>query len=178
MTTINIAGASEGRVAPFIAEKRQKNHGQCLIVVPTLSRAQRLQTDLSFFNGGEPVYVLPPDEDSAIAYEAKSNDALLERIRVLKAVTGGERCTVIAPVTGAIRKMPPKEIFTGNKIELELGQDLDLGDLRSRLSLLGYDRTSMVEARGEYSIRGGISRRYFIDGNKFFFIYTGILYTA
>lgn len=164
MTTINIAGASEGRVAPFIAEKRQENHGQCLIVVPTLSRAQRLQTDLSFFNGGEPVYVLPPDEDSAIAYEAKSNDALMERIRVLKAVTGGERCIVIAPVTGAIRKMPPKEIFTENTIELELGQDLDLGQLRNRLSLLGYDRVSMVEARGEYSIRGGIIDIYTPEG--------------
>ncbi len=153
---INIAGASEGRIAPFIAESRQKSDGQCLIVVPTLNRARRLQTDLSFFNGEEPVYILPPDEDSAIAYEAKSNDYLLERMRVLKALTRGERCTVIAPVTGAIRKLPPKEIFTENTIELSVGQDVDISELKDRLSLLGYDRVSMVEARGEYSIRGGI----------------------
>ena len=112
MKMINIAGASEGRVAPFIAESRQESDGQCLIVVPTLNRARRLQTDLSFFNAGEPIYILPPEEDSAIAYEAKSNDALLERMRVLRAVTSGEKCTVIAPVTGALKKLPPKETLS------------------------------------------------------------------
>ena len=99
MKMINIAGASEGRIAPFIAESRQGKDGQCLIVVPTLNRARRLQNDLSFFNAGEPIYILPPEEDSAIAYEAKNNDALLERMRVLRALTSGERCTVIAPVS-------------------------------------------------------------------------------
>lgn len=156
MTTINIAGASEGRIAPYIAESRQKNHGQCLIIVPTLNRARRLQTDLSFFNGEEPIYILPPDEESIIAYEAKSNDALLERMRVLRALTDGQSCTVIAPVTGAIRKLPPGEMFAENKLELKLGEDLDLSRLRDQLSLFGYERAAMVEARGEYSIRGGI----------------------
>ena len=156
MKMINIAGASEGRIAPFIAESRQERDGQCLIVVPTLNRARRLQTDLSFFNGDEQIYILPPEEDSAIAYEAKSNETLLERMRVLKAITGSERCTVIAPVTGAVRKLPPKEIFTENVIELSVGQDVDLAWLRGRLALLGYERASMVEARGEYSMRGGI----------------------
>lgn len=156
MKMINIAGASEGRIAPYIAESRRESDGQCLIVVPTLNRARRLQSDLSFFNGEEPVYILPPDEDSAIAYEAKSNDSLLERMRVLKALTNGAKCTVIAPVTGAIRRIPPKEVFTENTLELSLGEDLDISMLRSKLSLLGYERATMVEARGEYSIRGGI----------------------
>ena len=153
---INIAGASEGRIAPFIAESRQGKDGQCLIVVPTLNRARRLQIDLSFFNADEPIYILPPDEDSAIAYEAKSNDALLERMRVLRALTSGERCTVIAPVTGAVKKLPPKETFTENVIELQMGQDVDLTQLREQLALLGYERATMIEARGEYSMRGGI----------------------
>ncbi len=156
MKMINIAGASEGRIAPFIAESRQERDGQCLIVVPTLNRARRLQSDLSFFNAGEPIYILPPEDDSAMAYEAKNNDDLLERMRVLRAITSGERCTVIAPVTGAIRKMPPPETFTENIITLEKGQDIDISELRGRLSLLGYERVSMVEARGEYSMRGGI----------------------
>ena len=153
---INVAGASEGRIAPFIAESRQEKDGQCLIVVPTLNRARRLQSDLSFFNGDEPIYILPPEEDRAMAYEAKSNDSLLERMRVLRALTSGERCTVIAPVTGAVKKLPPAETFTSNIIDLQMGQDVDLSELRNRLSLLGYERVSMIEARGEYSMRGGI----------------------
>ena len=132
MKMINIAGASDGRIAPYIAESRRESDGQCLIVVSTLNRARRLQSDLSFFNGEEPVYILPPDEDSAIAYEAKSNDSLLERMRVLKALTNGGKCTVIAPVTGAVRRIPPKEVFTENTLELSLGEDLDISGLEIR----------------------------------------------
>ena len=41
---INYAGASEGRVAPIMAEKIKENKGQSLIVVPTLNRAKRSQS--------------------------------------------------------------------------------------------------------------------------------------
>ncbi len=45
---INITGASDGRVAPIIAEILEKVKGQSLIVVPTFNKAKRLATDLSF----------------------------------------------------------------------------------------------------------------------------------
>ena len=49
---INITGASDGRVAPIIAEILEKVKGQSLIVVPTFNKAKRLATDLSFFASG------------------------------------------------------------------------------------------------------------------------------
>lgn len=107
---INIAGASEGRIAPIIANLRKDKKGQSLIVVSTLNRAKRLASDLSFFSG-ENIYILPPEEESLIQFEARSNDDLLKRMSVLRAVSRGEDCIVIAPVTGAIKKLPPKEIF-------------------------------------------------------------------
>ena len=45
---INITGASDGRVAPIIAEILEKVKGQSLIVVPTFNKAKRLATSLSF----------------------------------------------------------------------------------------------------------------------------------
>ena len=85
---INITGASESRVAPLAAELirdyRNEYHGQSLIVVPTLTRAKRLATDLAFFHGqmgiDEQIYVLPPEEDGLIAFEARNNDDLMERL--------------------------------------------------------------------------------------------------
>ncbi|MDO4176450.1 MAG: transcription-repair coupling factor [Bacillota bacterium] len=100
--------------------------------------------------------MLPPEDESLAAYEAKSNDALLERMKVLKAVVRGEPCVVIAPVTGAIRKLPPKAVFEENIVELKMGQDIDPAQLAVKLSLMGYERTAMIEARGEFSMRGGI----------------------
>lgn len=164
MKMINIAGASEGRIAPVIAEITEERKGQCLIVVPTMNRARRLQTDLSFFSDKKNVYILPEEDDSLAAYEAKSNDTLLIRMKILKALTGGEDCIVIAPVTGAIKKLPPREIFTDNTIELAAGQDISISELKERMRILGYERVPMIEARGEYSMRGGIIDIYTPEG--------------
>ncbi|MBQ4596629.1 MAG: hypothetical protein IJB14_06605, partial [Firmicutes bacterium] len=129
--------------------------GQSLIVVSTFNRAKRLACDLSFFDARN-IYVLPPEDESIIQYEARSNDQLLQRMKVLKAVTRGEDCIVIAPATGAVKKLPPKEIFEENVLELQRGKDIDIDDVKVRLSFMGYERVPMIESRGEYSIRGGI----------------------
>ena len=152
---INITGAAEGRIAPIISDIISGKKGQSLIVVSTFNRAKRLATDLSFFSTRN-IYVLPPEEESLIQYEAKSNDQLLERMKVLKAVNREEDCIVIAPVTGAIKKLPPKEIFRDNILEIRLGQDIELDQLTRRLSVMGYERVHLIESRGEFSIRGGI----------------------
>ena len=57
---INITGASDGRVAPIIAEILEKVKGQSLIVVPTFNKAKRLATDLSFF-ATRKIFILPPE---------------------------------------------------------------------------------------------------------------------
>ena len=152
---INITGGAEGRIAPVISDIINGKKGQSLIVVSTFNRAKRLATDLSFFSARN-IYVLPQEEETFVQYEAKSNDDLLARMKVLRAVANEDDCVVIAPVTGAIRKLPPKEIFEENVLELKLGQDVDIDDIRQRLSVMGYERVHMIEGRGEYSIRGGI----------------------
>ena len=159
---INIAGAAEGRVARIASEIIKEEKGQSLIVVPTLNRAKRLAADLSFFSAlnqvdQEPlVCVLPPEDDSLIQYEARNNDTMLERMRALKLAASGKPCIIIAPVTGAIKKLPPKDVFAENVIEIALGKELDMEPLKEKLALMGYERMPAIESRGEYSLRGGI----------------------
>lgn len=162
---INITGAAEGRIAPIIANIIKEKKGQSLIVVSTFNRAKRLAADLSFFDAvnsddesahHRSIYVLPADEETVIQYDAKSNDELLQRMKVLKAITRGEDCIVIAPVTGAIKKLPPKEVFEENIIGFQRGKDIDPDYVKAQLSFMGYERVSMIENRGEFSIRGGI----------------------
>lgn len=152
---INITGVSEGREAPVISEILKDKKGQSLIVVSTFNRAKRLATDLSFFSDRN-IYILPQEEESFIQYEARSNDDLLQRLKVLKSVVRGEECTVIAPVTGAVKKLPPKETFEDNILDIKRGEDVDTEDIIARLSFLGYERVPMVESRGEFCVRGGI----------------------
>ena len=122
---INITGASESRVAPLAAEIIREKEGQSLIVVPTYTRAKRLATDLSFFHASMgiegPILVMPEEDIRMVAFEARNNDELMERMRVYKAVTGGGPCTVIAPVSSAIRKLPPRSIYLEHVIQIRCG---------------------------------------------------------
>lgn len=152
---INIAGASEGRIAPLIGEIADKSKGQKLIVVSTYNRAKRLQTDLSFFSE-ENILILPPEDDTILQYESRSSDTIFERINILSRVSQGEECTVIAPVTGVLKKLPPAEDFIGNTLTLSQGEDIDLDYVKSCLQMMGYERVPVTEAVGEYSLRGGI----------------------
>ncbi len=157
---INITGAAESRVAPLAAQLIRERGGQSLIVAATYTRAKRLATDLSFFHAQmgltDPILVLPEEDSRLIAFEAKSNDDLMERMRVYKAVTSGEPCTVIAPVSSAIRRLPPREIFTEHIVRIRCGEDIDPQALREELLAMGYERAAAIETRGEFSVRGGI----------------------
>ncbi|MBQ0079237.1 MAG: transcription-repair coupling factor [Eubacterium sp.] len=160
---INITGASGTSVAPIISHLLEGYEGQSLIVVPTINRARRLATDLSFFDQRK-VCVLPQEDESFMQYEAKNNDDLLERLSVLKTIASGEDCIVIAPVTGAIKKLPPAEVFRESKLEITRGEDVELGEIRDKLYRMGYERLPMIEGRGEFSIRGGILDIFTPDG--------------
>lgn len=152
---INITGAAEGRIAPIAAEIIKEKKGQSLIVVSTYNRARRLAADLSFFTGKAP-YVLPPEDGTFMQYEARNNDDLMERLKILCAVSRGEECTVIAPVTGAVKKLPPKEVFEDSRLLIKRGGDISPEETARRLSFMGYERAQLTESRGEYSVRGEI----------------------
>ena len=134
---INIAGASDSRLAPIISHLLKDRNGQSLIVVPSVIRARHLAVDLSFFTERK-IYVLPEEEDSFMQYEAANNDSLLERLSILKAAVSGEECIVIAPVTGAIRKLPPAETFMENSLQINLGDDIDVEQVKAKLYKMGY----------------------------------------
>ena len=53
-----------------------------------------------------------------VQYEARSNEAALERIKILKSLVSGEECIVIAPAASAVRKLPPDHVFRENMMEL------------------------------------------------------------
>lgn len=155
---INIAGASDGRVAALIADILKERKGQSLIVVPSLARAKRMQIDLCFFSGmtEKEIYIMPPDDNGLVQFETRSDDYLPMRMKALKAASNGENCVIIAPVTSAVKKLPPKEMYSDRLIRLNRGEDIDMEEVRMKLSLLGYERVPMIEGRGEYSVRGGI----------------------
>ncbi|WP_051600577.1 transcription-repair coupling factor [Eubacterium sp. AB3007] len=150
-----ISGVSESRSAFQIAEIIEQQKGKSLIIVPNEPRARRLADDLSFFTG-RTIHVIPEDDQVFLRYEARNRDQMLRRISAMKALASEEDCIVVAPVTSAVKRTVPYAVFAGKEIHIRLGEEHFLLDIRNTLVELGYERVPMVEAKGEFSIRGGI----------------------
>ncbi|MBR4409825.1 MAG: transcription-repair coupling factor, partial [Firmicutes bacterium] len=108
--------------------------------------------------------MLPSEEHVFLKYEARNHDMMMDRLKALKALRTGQPAIVIAPVSAAIKKITPHEAFEEKVVKITLGEELDVELVKERLVQLGYERMGVVEARGEYSIRGGIIDIYTPDG--------------
>lgn len=162
---INVSGVSERASAPILASIGAKEEEQNLVIVSGGKRAEILAKDLSFFTN-RPIYVLPSEDYVFLKYDARSNENLIERLRVLKALQKGEPCFVIAPVSAAIKKLIPHKEFENKSLTLERGKDIDIDFLKETLVSLGYERRQLVDGKGQFSIRGGIIDIFTADGEE------------
>ncbi len=161
---ISYTGISESRVAP-IAARIAEEYLQTLIIVSTDARAKRLAGDLSFFSDKK-IITLYDEDNLFFRYEARNHDVLIRRLSALKALTEGEAVVIIAPVSAAIRHLPPKNAAVSRELRLGVGDEINLSELSERLSSLGYERYGIVEGRGQFSIRGGIVDVYTPDSEN------------
>lgn len=79
-----------------------------------------------------------------------------QRLDVINRLTNGEAPVVVAPVAAVRRMLPPKELWKSSQLVISLGDDIEPDQLSARLVEVGYERSDMVSAPGEFSIRGGI----------------------
>ncbi|MFV0517538.1 MAG: transcription-repair coupling factor [Aminipila sp.] len=161
---INISGISEGRVAPACAYIAAKNVEPTLVVTSSAIKAKRLGEDLSFFTHKN-VYILPEATELFLRYEAKTHYDLIDRLKILKAISTREDCFIVAPISAALKKMIPMESFLANVLTIKVGEEVNLEVLKNNLSSMGYERVPMVDARGQFSVRGSIVDVFTPDGN-------------
>lgn len=152
---VQIIGVSKGSAMPIAATIANERNAQSLIITTSFTQAKSLAKDLSFFSS-EKIYVLPEEEQLFVTYEAKSHGDLNERLAAEKALLSGEKCIVIAPVSAAVKKIPPRNTLERFVVEIKIGDTINQGELKVKLTNMGYERATYVEAKGHYSIRGGI----------------------
>jgi transcription-repair coupling factor (superfamily II helicase) len=129
-----------------------------LVVVPTDRDVDATVDGLCAFLGHDAVAAFPAWE--TLPQERLSPQAATvgQRLRVLDRLRpGAERplSAVVAPVRALLQPMDPR---LAEREPIRLGADYagGLEGLTASLAALGYTRTSLVERRGEFAVRGGI----------------------
>lgn len=125
-----------------------------LIITYNEIQAKKIINDMKFFE--ENVLYFPKREIATYDYIAESKDLPYERIEVLNKIKNDNNHVIITTVEAIMQKMISKKLLYKNKINLEVGKEYKLENLKENLLKLGYERSDLVESRGTFSIRGGI----------------------
>ena len=94
-----------------------------------------------------------------------SKEIQSERIKCLFQLTKEKKRIILTSVNAIIQKTVNNEFIESNFIEIFTGKKFNFNNLINRLNSLGYDRTSVVRDKAEFSIRGSIIDIFIADIN-------------
>lgn len=151
-----IAGMDGSQKNFFLAAIKKYSNRPALVVTTNLKRAEEIYGDLLNFFPEEQVMVFPARESIYFETLTYSKEVAEQRMAVLEKVLKGDDLIVLAPLNALLSLLPPRENWQGGFQTIQKGQEMDLDSLRDLLRDLGYERVSLVEGKGQYSIRGGI----------------------
>ncbi|MCK5268636.1 MAG: hypothetical protein KAR07_10720, partial [Spirochaetes bacterium] len=80
----------------------------------------------------------------------------IERMETLTGLYTNNIKIVVAPFLAVLQDLPSPNSFNACTLILKPEEEHEFSDLLRKLVELGYERTDMVEFRGEFSVRGGI----------------------
>ncbi|TCO71369.1 transcription-repair coupling factor [Marinisporobacter balticus] len=150
-----IHGLLDSQIAHIVFALNQSAHKQCLIVTYNAYQSKKIYEDLKLFMKNKN-YQYPAAELVFYNYDAYSHQGLEERLNTTIQMAKGEKCIVVASIDSLLYKKMPKAYFCENFTKLSYGETVELEKIVNNFILSGYERVDMVEAKGQFSIRGGI----------------------
>lgn len=131
-----------------------------IIVTHNLYAAQKIAEDLHEICDRDSVLLYPANELTLIDMAVSSPETVAQRIEVMTRLAQGFRGIVVVPYAGLRKLLPVREAYQDALVKVETGQQLPIATLMEKLVRLGYERTELVEKKGEFSVRGGIMDIY------------------
>lgn len=134
---------------------KEHTERQILLITYNEVRSRKIYDDIKNL-GYKEVYLLPRKE--LILYDVNdySHERSNQRLGVVSRLVNDEKIILIASVEAILDKLMSIEVFKSYSKELKLGETIDLDSIILTLVNGGYERVSMVEGMGQFSLRGGI----------------------
>ena len=151
-----IAGLSGSARAVFIAATAEKTGKSIVVVTHNLLQAQKLHEDLTQYIDDDQLFLYPANELIAAELGIASPELGAQRIEALNYMASGRRGVFVVPIAGLRKILPPPSEWRQYQLHFEVGKDIDLEKDMLTLVQMGYSRSEMVSAPGEFSVRGGI----------------------
>ena len=149
----NLPGAA---LSLAIAEAASNAKRFTLLLTADSQSAERLQEELAFFAPELPVLHFPDWETLPYDLFSPHQDIVSQRIATLYQLPELSHGVLVVPITTALHRLAPKRFLLGSSLVLDVGQKLDVEQMRLRLEAAGYRCVDTVYEHGEFAVRGAL----------------------
>lgn len=140
----------------FLAAALKQTQKQLLVVENDRYHADELTADLTGLLGADLVWPFPVEDVLAAEVAVSSKDAVNDRITTLNWLSEQKPGIVVTSLAGIKQLLVPKATWAKAALAIDMTTQIDPAQLAGQLVAMGYRRTSLVAAPGEFAIRGGI----------------------
>lgn len=156
ISPLSVTGLTEQAKAHVTAHLCAQKQTSAMVVCDSDYSARRFCEALRFFTEAESIYY-PSKEIEYYKVDAKSNELEAQRLAALgRLAEEGEQAVFVLGVDALLQFAADFAAFRQSIITLEDGGSYHVETLLEQLTNLGYVHEDMVEARGQFSVRGGI----------------------
>ena len=154
--TIPVAGLEGSARALVLALLFDHLNRPLVVVSPTEKEAEALRKDLAFFLGEGRALLLPAWDLLTTDMFAFQRETELARLEVLHCLMYGEPAIVVIPAPALMQKVVPRSLIEEYVEWISVGDTRERDELARKLTEGGYGRVTLVEGKGEFSVRGNV----------------------
>ena len=156
VTPVNVSGMTESGKAHLAASLCKNCDLAGLYVTDSEYSAKKTAADIAFFYGENALYY-PAKEIEYYTVDAKSNEYINERLKVLERLANtNENTLTVMSVDALLQFTIDFDAYVSSIMTIAAGQEYQIEELAAKLVDMGFVREEMVEGCGQFSIRGGI----------------------
>lgn len=159
-------GISGAGSSLLLAKAASQSDSLTLVVTENSQQAERLQQEAAFFCSDDTEILEFPDWE-ILPYDNFSphQDIISTRLTTLSRLPGIRKGLLIIPVATLLHRIVPLQYIRGMTLDLEIGEELNLADMRKELEAAGYLCVESVYEHGEFAVRGSILDIFPMGGN-------------
>ncbi len=149
-------GLMEENLGHFLCGLKSHTDRQILLLTHNETKARQIFEDIRTILPEQKVRLYPAKDTILYDVDAFSSERTHQRLEVLSCLIENKSMLVIASIESLSDHIISRDSFQSFSLNIKLGKEASLVELTSGLVSAGYERVSLVEQTGQFSIRGGI----------------------
>ncbi|MCG8434003.1 MAG: transcription-repair coupling factor, partial [Gammaproteobacteria bacterium] len=147
-----------GSISLALSEAATQSNAPLLVIVPSAELADRIEADLKFYlqASGLPVWHFPDWETLPYDVFSPHQDIVSERLATLYHLPDIKNGVVVVAAATLMQRLPPRAWLDGGTLLMDVGERVNIDELRRRMESGGYRCVSQVMEHGEFAIRGSL----------------------